>query len=108
MTTARPDRPAPRARAVYSHLSGLQTRWADNDIFGHVNNVVYYSYFDTAVNRVLLEGGVLDPHGGAVVGLVVSSGCTYFRPVSHPAALMIGVGVLRLGTTSVRYGLGVF
>lgn len=102
------DRPTPKPLTAYPHRTQIPTRWADNDIFGHVNNVVYYSYFDTAVNRLLLDSGVLDPHAGAVVGLVVASHCSYFAPVSHPAELTIGLGLDRLGRSSVTYGLGVF
>lgn len=101
-------RPPLRPRAAYPHQATIHTRWADNDIFGHVNNVVYYSYFDTVVNNVLLDGGVLDPLAGDVVGLVVASGCDYAAPVAHPAVLCIGLGVTRLGRSSVTYALGVF
>lgn len=95
------DRPDLRPRKAYPHHATIRTRWSDNDIFGHVNNVVYYSYFDTVVNNVLLEGGVLDPHGGDVIGLVVASGCQYAAPLAHPAVLSIGLGVARLGRSSV-------
>ncbi|WP_424949660.1 acyl-CoA thioesterase [Deinococcus sp.] len=90
----------------YHHLLG--TRWSDNDMYGHVNNVVYYSYFDTAVNAFLIRSGVLDPHGADVIGLVVETGCQYFAPLSFPEALTAGLGVERLGRSSVRYHIGIF
>ncbi len=80
----------------------------DNDIYGHVNNIVYYGYFDTVVNCYLIERGVLDIHGGAVIGLVVESGCRYFAPLAFPQALVGGLRVARLGASSVRYEVGVF
>lgn len=103
-----PD-PSPRLpRAAYPHRQALDTRWGDNDMYGHVNNAAYYGYFDTAVNRLLMESGVLDPRGGEMIGLVVETGCQYHAPLSFPARLTIGVGVERLGRSSVRYRLGVF
>lgn len=86
----------------------MPTRWADNDIYGHVNNVTYYSYFDTAVNLYLTARGVLDVQSGAVIGLVVETGCAYFAPVAFPDVLDIGLRVSRLGQSSVRYELAVF
>ncbi len=80
----------------------------DNDIYGHVNNVTYYSYFDTAVNRFLIEQGVLDIQGGDTVGFVVESGCSYFSPIAFPDALHVGVRVTRIGNSSVRYEIGIF
>ncbi|CAG2141005.1 1,4-dihydroxy-2-naphthoyl-CoA hydrolase [compost metagenome] len=95
-------------RADYPHLASVQTRWMDNDVYGHVNNVTYYSYFDTAVNQYLIERGVLDTHGGRVVGLVVDTGCSYFRSLAFPDRLQIGVRVSKLGNSSVRYEVAVF
>ena len=108
MSTNRPE-PAPRdSRDAYRHFLPIVTRWMDNDVYGHVNNVVYYSYFDTVVNRYLIEGGVLDIHRGAVIGLVVETGCRYFAPVEFPDVVHAGVRVARLGTSSVRYEVGLF
>ena len=95
-------------RADYRHFVRLDTRWSDNDIYGHVNNVQYYSYFDTAVNRMLIEAGVLDIHHGTMVAYVVESACSYFRPISYPDPLEVGIRVARLGRSSVRYELAIF
>ncbi|QHJ01449.1 acyl-CoA thioesterase [Xylophilus rhododendri] len=87
----------------------MATRWMDNDVYGHVNNVVYYSYFDTAVNAYLMEQGALDPSASAgTIGLVVETQCAYFAPVSFPEELIVGLRVAHLGTSSVRYELAVF
>ncbi len=100
---------APReTRAGYPRLVPLATRWGDNDVYGHVNNVVYYAFFDTAVNGLLVEAGALDIAEGAVIGLVVETGCRYFAPVAFPDALTAGVRVARLGRTSVRYEIAIF
>jgi acyl-CoA thioester hydrolase len=80
----------------------------DNDVYGHVNNVVYYSFFDTAVNAWLVEKGVLDIEKGPVIGLVVETGCTYARPVAFPEEVQAGIAVSRIGTSSVRYEIGLF
>ncbi len=80
----------------------------DNDAYGHVNNVVYYSWFDTAVNSFLIEHGALDIHAGAIVGYVVDSGCSYFSPIAFPDTVHVGLRVARLGGSSVHYELGVF
>jgi len=100
--------PKDQTREHFAHLVALQTRWLDNDIYGHVNNVQYYSYFDTAVNQLLIERGVLDIHAGAVVGFVVETGCTYFSPVSFPDVVHVGIRVARIGASSVRYEVGLF
>ena len=99
-------RPAPREH--YRHFSTLATRWMDNDIYGHLNNVVYYSLFDSAVNRYLIEAGVLDIRAGAVIGLVVETHCNYFAPLAFPQPIEAGLRVTRIGTTSVRYEIGLF
>jgi acyl-CoA thioester hydrolase len=104
MTERTPMRP----RGAYRHFSAIQTRWLDNDIYGHVNNTVYYSWFDTAVNAYLINAGVLDIAGGATIGLVVETGCRYARAVAFPEAIEAGVRVARLGTSSVRYEIGLF
>ena len=80
----------------------------DNDVYGHVNNVVYYSFFDTAVNGLLMDAGVLDIHHGAVIGLVVETKCNYFTPIAFPQAVSAGVRVASLGRSSVRYEIGLF
>jgi len=102
------SRPQPDRAAAYPHLLRIQTRWMDNDAYGHVNNVVYYSWFDTAVNAHLVEQGALDPASGDVVGVVVETGCRYHAPVSFPEPVGPGLRVERVGGTSVAYALGVF
>jgi acyl-CoA thioester hydrolase len=101
-------RPTPQARAAYPHHHPTPTRWADNDVYGHVNNVTYYAYFDTAVNAYLASRGALDLHAGEVIGLVVETGCAFFAPAAFPEALSVGVRVVHLGRSSVRYELAVF
>lgn len=95
-------------RSDYPHFQPISTRWHDNDIYGHVNNVTYYSYFDSAVNSYLIEVGGLDIHNGEVVGFVVSSSCDYFASIAFPERIEIGLRVARLGTSSVQYELAVF
>ena len=95
-------------RGDFALLNPLATRWSDNDIYGHVNNVVYYSWFDTSVNEVLISRGLLDPHGGAIIGLVVESGCRYHRPLAFPQRVEMGLRIGRLGTSSIRWDIGVF
>ena len=95
-------------RSAWPHFQSIQTRWMDNDVYGHVNNVQYYSYFDTAVNQFLIERGVLDIHKGAVVGFVVDSGCAYFSPLAFPDMVHVGIRVAKLGNSSVRYEIGVY
>ncbi|CAM3771540.1 Thioesterase superfamily protein [Pseudomonas reidholzensis] len=97
-----------RARSRYRHFTPITTRWHDNDVYGHVNNVVYYGFFDSAVNRLLIEQGGLDIHAGAVIGLVVSSNCEYYAPVAFPQAIEVGLVVEAIGRSSVRYQLAVF
>jgi len=92
----------------YPHVAGVTTRWNDNDVYGHVNNVIFYSYFDSVANAYLIEEGGLDIHCSDVIGLVVESGCKYHAPIEYPAALRIGLRVDRLGNRAVTYGLGVF
>jgi acyl-CoA thioester hydrolase len=95
-------------RADFPHFLAIPTRWMDNDVYGHVNNVVYYSYFDTAVNEFLIERGVLDIHNGEVVGFVVDSGCAYFSSISFPDIIHAGIRVSKLGKSSVRYELALY
>jgi len=102
------ERPAPDRRDGYRHFHRITTRWMDNDAYGHVNNVVYYSWFDTVVNEYLIAQGVLDVTGGAVIGLVVETQCRYFSELAFPQPVDLGLRIGRLGTSSVRYEIGVF
>jgi len=102
------ERPSPLPRSAFRHFLAIDTRWHDNDVFGHVNNVVYYAYFDTAVNRHLMDAGLLDPVSSPVVGLVAETGCVYFESVAYPERLEVGLAVVRLGRSSVGYQLGLF
>lgn len=101
-------RPAPRPRADYRAFQTITTRWSDNDVYGHVNNVVYYSWFDTAVNSHLIAQGALDIHAGSTIGLVVETQCNYFAPLAFPQIVEAGIRVARLGGSSVRYEVGLF
>jgi acyl-CoA thioester hydrolase len=102
------DRPPPGGRAEYRAFRLITTRWIDNDVYGHVNNVVYYSYFDTAVNQHLIEAGVLDIRRSEVIGLVVETQCRYAKPIAFPDEVAAGIRVARLGKSSVRYEIGLF
>ncbi|RLQ89644.1 acyl-CoA thioesterase [Notoacmeibacter ruber] len=102
------DRAARSGRDAYRISRHLTTRWSDNDVYGHMNNVVHYSLFDTAVNGWLIENGVLDPLAGEQVGLVVETGCRYFAELAFPDTVTAGIRVTRIGTTSVRYEVGLF
>ena len=95
-------------RSHYAQFVRLETRWMDNDVYGHINNVVYYSFFDTAVNRWLIDAGALDIKQGGVIGLVVETGCQYFAPLAFPQPVEAGLRVARLGHSSVRYEVGLF
>lgn len=95
-------------RAAYKVFRTLTTRWADNDIYGHMNNVVHYSLFDTAVNGLLIEKGVLDIHGGGRIFVVVETGCRYFAEMAFPDVVHAGIRIARLGGSSVRYEVGLF
>ena len=97
-----------RRREAYAVFTSLDTRWMDNDVYGHVNNVQYYSYFDTAVNRWLIEQGLLDPVTSLAIGLVVETRCSYFAPLSFPDRIEAGMSVVHLGRSSVRYAIGLF
>ncbi|RYX97465.1 MAG: acyl-CoA thioesterase [Comamonadaceae bacterium] len=111
MTSATPataTRPQPEPRSAYAAFRDIATRWSDNDIYGHVNNVVYYSWFDTAVNGLLIDRGALDIHAGEVIGLVVETQCNYFAPLAFPEAVVAGIRVASLGSSSVRYEIGLF
>ena len=102
------SRPSPPDRTVYRAFVSIATRWMDNDLYGHVNNVVYYSFFDTAVNRWLIEAGLLDLEASETIGLVVRTECDYFAPLAFPQTVEAGLAVERVGTSSVTYRVGVF
>ncbi len=102
------SRQTPHTREQYRYVQAIPTRWMDNDVYGHVNNVVYYSYFDTVVNTYLIKAGVLDPVHGAVIGLVVETACQYVRPITFPDVVHAGLRVAHLGNSSVRYEVGLF
>ena len=108
MTPTPTHRIEPDARSAYPVFRTISTRWMDNDVYGHVNNVVYYSWFDTAVNAHLIERGVLDIHGGPTIGLVVETHCNFFAPLAFPQPVEAGLRVARLGSSSVRYEVGLF
>jgi len=101
-------RTTPEPRSAYHVFRAIGTRWMDNDVYGHVNNVVYYSWFDTAVNAYLIEQGVLDIERGTTIGLVVETQCNYFAPLAFPQTVEAGLRVARLGGSSVRYEVGLF
>ena len=101
-------RPAPYRLADYPHHRSLTTRWMDMDPYGHLNNVVYYSFFDTIVNAWLIERGALDVEKGEVIGLVVETGCHYFAPLAYPAPVTAALRVAHLGRSSVRYEIALF
>lgn len=96
------------SRSDFPHFLEIPTRWMDNDAYQHVNNVVYYSYFDTAVNRLLIDRGLLDINRDTVVGMVVDTGCSYFSSIAFPDTVHAGLRVAKLGNTSVRYELALF
>ena len=107
-TAAPAARPGPSERSAYKEFRTLTTRWMDNDPYGHMNNVVHYSLFDTAVNGWLIEQGVLDFAAGEQIGLVVETGCRYFSELAFPDNVTAGLRVAKLGTSSVRYEIGLF
>jgi acyl-CoA thioester hydrolase len=102
------ERATPSSRDTYRAFRAIQTRWMDNDVYGHMNNVVHYSLFDTAVNGWLIEQKVLDIHGGEQIGLVVETGCRYFGELAFPDIVTAGLRVARIGSSSVRYEVGLF
>ena len=102
------QRVRPESRSAYPLFRSIPTRWSDNDAYGHVNNVVYYSWFDTAVNAWLIEHGALDIQAGECIGLVVETQCHYFSALAFPQTVQIGLRVAHIGASSVRYELGVF
>ena len=112
MSTVSPPDPAtpqePATAGDYGYFLPITTRWMDNDVYGHVNNVTYYSYFDTVANHFLITEGGLDIETAPVIGLVVESNCSYRAPLAYPQQLRAGLRVDRLSTRSVRYGIGIF
>ena len=101
-------RTEPHPLSAYPHKQSIPTRWMDNDAYGHVNNVVYYSYFDTVVNTYLIGRGALDVQAGAVIGLVVETACQYFAPLTYPETVTAGLRVAHVGRSSVRYEIALF
>jgi acyl-CoA thioester hydrolase len=108
MSEPTPPKPQPEGRGGYKAFRTITTRWMDNDAYGHVNNVVYYSWFDTVVNAHLIEQGALDIHRGETIGLVIETQCNYFAPVEFPQAVEAGLRVAKIGNSSVRYEVGLF
>ncbi|GAP35694.1 acyl-CoA thioesterase [Piscinibacter sakaiensis] len=107
-TPAAAERPLAEPRSAYARFRRLGTRWMDNDAYGHLNNVVYYSLFDTAVNATLIEAGALDIHHGDAIGLVVETHCNFFASLAFPEPVDAGLRVARIGSASVRYEIGLF
>ncbi len=103
-----PTRPQAEPRSAFKAFRPIGTRWSDNDVYGHVNNVVYYSWFDTAVNGLLIDKGAIDIHNGKVIGLVIETQCNYFAPLSFPENVVAGIRVAHIGSSSVRYEVGLF
>ena len=101
-------RAQPEPRSAYQVFRSITTRWSDNDIYGHVNNTIYYSWFDTAVNGLLIDSDALDIHGGAVMGLVIETQCNYFAPLAFPGEVVAGIRVAHIGASSVRYEIAIF
>jgi acyl-CoA thioester hydrolase len=108
MTDTADRKPQPEPRSAYKAFRTITTRWMDNDAYGHVNNVVYYSWFDTVVNAHLIENGALDVQHGSTIGLVIETRCNYFAPVEFPQTVEAGLRVARIGRSSVRYEVGLF
>ena len=105
---AQPVKPLPHQRNAYKHFLPIATRWMDNDVYGHVNNVIYYSYFDTVVNEYLISQGALDIANSPVIGLVVETGCSYFASIAFPEKIDAGLRVTKIGNSSVRYEVALF
>ena len=108
MSSVSTSRPQPESRSTFKVFRRIDTRWMDNDVYGHVNNVVYYSWFDTAVNAHLIQQGALDIHHGETIGLVIETQCNYFAPLAFPQTIEAGIRVAKLGSSSVRYEIGLF
>lgn len=95
-------------RGEFRHILSIPTRWMDNDVYGHVNNALYYAFFDTVINHYLIEVGGLDIHHGAVIGLAVETRCNYFAPIAFPDVIDAGLRVAHLGNSSVRYEVSLY
>ena len=108
MNSSSSSRPQPETRSTFKVFRRIDTRWMDNDVYGHVNNVVYYSWFDTAVNAYLIEQGALDIHHGETIGLVIETHCNYFASLAFPQTIEAGIRVAKMGSSSVRYEIGLF
>ena len=102
------ERVLPLPRSAFRVFRSISTRWEDNDIYGHINNAVYYSYVDTAVNAHLIAQGVLDIHAGKTIGLVIENHCNFFAPLAFPQMIDAGIRVSKIGKSSVRYEVGLF
>jgi acyl-CoA thioester hydrolase len=108
MTGGQLTKPQPESRSAYRIFQSITTRWMDNDVYGHINNVVYYSWFDTAVNSYLIQQGVLDIEHGDAIGLVIETQCNYFASLAFPQRVEAGIRVAHIGNSSVRYEVGLF
>ncbi|TXT39425.1 MAG: acyl-CoA thioester hydrolase [Comamonadaceae bacterium] len=108
MTGGQLTKPQPESRSAYRNFQSITTRWMDNDVYGHINNVVYYSWFDTAVNSYLIQQGVLDIEHGDTIGLVIETQCNYFASLAFPQRVEAGIRVAHIGNSSVRYEVGLF
>lgn len=102
------EKQQPPGRERFRVFEQIQTRWHDNDVYQHVNNVIYYAFFDTAVNKVLVDRGVLDVANSPVVGLVIETQCKYFAPIAFPDLIAVGICTTHVGNSSVRYEIGIF
>nr|WP_180178190.1 thioesterase family protein [Acinetobacter sp. YH01005] len=101
-------KPETKRRQNYRFLFPIQTRWADNDMYGHVNNVTYYSYFDTAANALLIQHAGFDLQNTPIIGLVVDSACSFLQELSYPEIIEVGVAIEKIGNSSLRYDLAIF
>ena len=102
------DRPNPSIRSDFMAFQQHSTRWWDNDAYRHINNAVYYSFFDSAVNQILIQSGVLNIESSPVIGLVVETSCRYYAPIAFPDVIHTGVRVSKIGSSSVQYAIGLF
>jgi acyl-CoA thioester hydrolase len=108
LTAAQDEKPEETSRQDYLYWQRVTTRWADNDVYGHVNNAVYFNYIDSVVNQFLIENSLLDIKDSPTIGLVVQSQCRFFHPLAYPGQVDCGLRVRHLGTTSVGYEVGMF
>lgn len=102
------SRPEPLGRECFKAWRSFATRWADNDAYGHVNNTIFYQWFDSAVNAWLIDQHLLDIDGGKLIGLVVETRCSFFAPLTFPRPVEVGIGLAQMGSSSVRYRVGIF